>query len=157
MVSKFKAEQKDFPKQYQEDPGFTKEPVKIVKEFSDKYKLGLKAEDVIMSFRYMQHADNKCRIIRAHNTLMLLINNQDGTASAIVVTADNDKTFVKSVQQIRDALAAAGVEAVTFTMPAGDFVTPFRQAGLEAMTRDMPISLMGGKQVPGQQIIVYAK
>lgn len=157
MVSKYKAEQKDFPKQLQEDPGFTKQPLQIVKSFSDKYKLGLKAEDVIMAFRYMQHADNRCRIIRAYNTLMMLINNQDGTASAIVVTADDDKTFVKSVKQIKEALAAAGVEVVTFTMPHGDFVSAFRAAGLEAMSREAPLSIAGGKQVPGQQIIVYAK
>ena len=71
------------------------EPYDIIKEDIEKFNLKLNPDNVYAALLKMTKLPNH-RIVRANDTLLVIDNLGNGVADAVVFTADNAPTFIKS-------------------------------------------------------------
>jgi hypothetical protein len=88
-------------------------PYDIIEEDIRKFNLDLDAKTVYANILEMVKKP-EYRVMRAHNTLLLIENNKDGTGDGLIFTADGPQTFVKSLKQLEKALVISGFHEMTF-------------------------------------------
>lgn len=106
------------------------EPYDIIKEDIKKFNLKLNADNVYASLLKMTKLPNH-RIVRANNTLLLIDNLGNGVADAVVFTADNAPTFVKSLRHLASGMKVGGFHTVTLPSSGVAIEKLMKRAGLK--------------------------
>jgi len=106
------------------------EPYDIIKEDIEKFNLDLNPDNVYAALLKMTQLPNH-RIVRANNTLLIIDNLGNGVADAVIYTADNAPTFVKSLRHLAAGMKAGGFHLVTLPSSGLAIEKLMKRAGLD--------------------------
>jgi len=106
------------------------EPYDIIKEDIKKFNLDLNPDNVYAALLKMTQLPNH-RIVRANNTLLIIDNLGNGVADAVIYTADNAPTFVKSLRHLALAMKTGGFHLVTLPSSGLAIEKLMKRAGLK--------------------------
>jgi len=106
------------------------EPYDIIKADIEKFNLKLNPDNVYAALLKMTKLPNH-RIVRANNTLLIIDNLGNGVADAVVFTADNAPTFVKSLRHLALGMKKGGFHTVTIPSSGIAIEKLIKRAGLK--------------------------
>jgi hypothetical protein len=104
-------------------------PYDIIKEDIKKFNLDLNPDNVYAALLEMTKQPNH-RIVRSHNTLGVIDNLGNGVADAVIYTADNAPTFIKSLKELTAGMKAGGFHLITVPSSGIAIEKLMKRAGL---------------------------
>ncbi len=112
------------------------EPYDIIKEDIEKFNLKLNPDNVYAALLKMTKLPNH-RIVRANDTLLVIDNLGNGVADAVVFTADNAPTFIKSLRHLALGMKKGGFHTVTIPSSGIAIEKLIKRAGLKFTMRSV--------------------
>lgn len=113
--------------QKQNAPAKTMSPQEIVKQVAEK-EGGMSWKNAYAGLVTAVQSP-KFRILRSNNSLFPYSIGGNGMITGHIISADDPQTMVKSLQEIKKALVAAGIKQVKSNTNKPEIVNAYKQAG----------------------------
>jgi hypothetical protein len=111
----------------QRQPAEAMDVIQILEESMGSREEAIKLYNVLAD---LVNTDPNVRVMRSGNTLFVYYNNQDGSVSIAMETADSPRDLIAAIQEFKRAMKVAGFKTAMFTVENPQLTRLLEMAGI---------------------------